>query len=97
MSIIAKILFIPFSVIGSLLAGLAGKKIFDLVWARIDAEEPPEAEHHNVSWGKLLVANAIQGGIFSATRAGADHGSRLAFHRATGVWPGEEEPDEARF
>ena len=94
---VAKILFIPFSIAGSLLAGFAGKKLFDFVWARIDDAEPPGAEHRDVSWAKLLAATAIQGGIFRATRAGADRGSRLAFYRATGVWPGEEEPDETRF
>ena len=94
---IAKILFIPFSVVGSLIAGLAGKKLFDFAWARIDDAEPPEAEHRDVSWGKLITANAIQGAIFAGTRAGADHGSRLAFYRWTGTWPGEQDPDEAKL
>ncbi len=94
---ITKILFIPFSVAGSLIAGFAGKKLFDFIWARFDDEEPPEAEHLDVSWPKLLLANAVQGGVFRATRAGADRGTRLAFYRATGVWPGEQEPDEAKF
>jgi len=94
---IAKILFIPFSVAGSLLAGFAGKKLFDFVWARFDDAEPPEAEHRDVAWSKLVVANALQGAIFSGVRASADHGSRVAFHRTTGVWPGEEEPDEAKL
>jgi len=49
-----------------------------------------------VSWAKLLVANALQGAIFRSVRAGADRGSRLGFYRATGIWPGEEEPDETR-
>ena len=93
----AKILFIPFSVVGSLIAGFASKKLFDFIWARFDDAEPPEAEHLDVSWPKLLLANALQGCVFSATRAGADRGSRLAFYRATGVWPGEREPDEAGF
>ncbi len=94
---IAKILFIPFSIVGSLLAGFAGKKLFDFVWARIDDAEPPEAEHRDVSWGKLITANALQGAIFSGVRASADHGSRASFYRWTGTWPGEEEPDEAHL
>jgi hypothetical protein len=94
---IAKILFIPFSVAGSLIAGFAGKKLFDFIWTRFDEEEPPEPEHRDVSWQKMLTATALQGGIFRATRAAADHGSRIAFYRSTGVWPGEEEPDEAKL
>ncbi|MGI8460222.1 MAG: DUF4235 domain-containing protein [Solirubrobacterales bacterium] len=93
----AKILFIPFSIVGSLLAGFAGKKLFDLVWTRIDKAEPPQGEHLDTSWGKLLVANALQGAIFSSTRAASDRGARIAFYRATGAWPGEIEPDEARI
>ena len=94
---IVKILFIPFSIVGSLLAGLAGKKLFDFVWTRFDDAEPPEAEHRDVSWGKLVAATAIQGAIFSGTRAASDHGARLAFYRATRRWPGEEDPDEAKL
>jgi hypothetical protein len=95
--VVTKILFIPISITGSLIAGLVGKKLFDFVWARVDEEEPPEAEHRDVSWWKLVTANAIQGAIFRAARASTDRASRLFFYRATGVWPGEEEPDPARF
>jgi hypothetical protein len=94
---IAKILFIPFSLAGSLMAGMLGKKIFDFIWARFDDEEPPEAEHRDVSMAKLVAANAVQGAIIRGVRAGSDRYSRLAFSRATGIWPGEKEPDEARF
>jgi hypothetical protein len=94
---VAKILFIPVSVLGSLVAAFASKKLFDFVWARFDDREPPEAEHRDVSMVKLVAANAVQGAIFRGVRAGADRGSRVAFFRATGVWPGEQEPDEARL
>ena len=94
---VAKILFIPFSVVGSLLAGFAGKKLFDFIWTRFDDAEPPEAEHRDVSWGKLVAANALQGAVFGGVRASADHGARVAFFRTTRRWPGEEEPDEAKF
>jgi hypothetical protein len=89
----AKLLFIPVGVLGGLAAGFVGKKLFDLVWGLIDDEEPPEPEHRDVSWGKLLLANALQGAIFRASRAAADHASRQAFARLTGTWPGEAEPE----
>ncbi|HEX6116371.1 MAG TPA: DUF4235 domain-containing protein [Solirubrobacterales bacterium] len=94
---IAKVLFIPFSIAGSLIAGMLSKKLFDFIWARFDDAEPPEAEHRDVSMAKLVAANAVQGAIFRGVRAGSDRGSRAAFYRATGVWPGEKEPDEAKF
>jgi Protein of unknown function (DUF4235) len=92
---LSKILFIPVSVIGGLLAGLIGKKAFDVTWGLIDEEEPPEPEHRDISWPRMIVALALQGAIFRAVRGLADHGARTAFYRSTGVWPGEEEPDPA--
>jgi hypothetical protein len=89
-----KILFIPFSIVGGLIAGFIGKKVFDLAWGLVDEEEPPEPEHRDVSWAKLATALALEGAIFRATRGLADRGSRLGFYRMTGSWPGEEEPEE---
>jgi hypothetical protein len=90
---VGKILFIPFSIIGGLIAGLIGKKLFEQLWGIIDDEEPPDAEHRDVQWPKLIAALAIEGAIFRATKGAADHASRRAFARATGSWPGEEEPE----
>ena len=89
----AKVLFIPFSVAGSLLAGLIATKIFEKIWGLIDDQEPPEAEHRQASWAKLVPAVALEGAIFRATRTVADRGARRAFYRATGTWPGEDHPD----
>jgi hypothetical protein len=88
-----KLLFIPFGVITGLAAGFLGKKVFDGVWGLVDSEEPPEAEHREISFGKMILANALQGAIFRGVRAAADHGSRQAFARVTGSWPGEEAPE----
>ena len=89
----ARILFTPFSIIGGLLAGFVAKKLFDRAWGLIDEEEPPESEHRRISWAKLIVAAALEGAIFRATRVAADHGARRAFAGVTGTWPGSEEPD----
>ena len=89
-----KILFIPFSIIGGLIAGLIGKKLFEALWGVIDDQEPPDSEHRDVSWANLIPALALEGAIFRATRGAADHASRAAFYRATGSWPGEEAPEE---
>ena len=90
---VTKLLFIPFSIVGGLLAGFLGKKVFEQVWGLIDDEEPPEAEHRVASWSKLIAATALEGAIFRATRAAVDHGSRRAFASVTGTWPGEEAPE----
>ena len=88
-----KLLFVPFSVAGSLVAGFLAKKLFEALWGVVDDEEPPESEHRRISWGKLIAAAALEGAIFKATRVAADHGSRRAFASVTGSWPGEEEPE----
>ena len=89
----AKLLFIPVSVSAGLLAGFVGKKTFDHIWGLIDDEEPPDSKHRDVSWGRLLLAGAIQGAIFRAVKEATDHGARRAFYRTTGTWPGEKHPD----
>ena len=89
-----KLLFIPVSVAGSLLAGFVSKKIFDGLWGLVDEEEPPDSKHREIDWRKLLIAAALQGAIFRAVREASDHYGRVAFARTTGTWPGQERPDE---
>ncbi len=90
-----KLLFIPFSIAAGLLAGLVGKKLFELIWGAIDDQEPPDSEHRDVPWAKLAAALALEGAIFRAVRGLADHASRLGYERFSGEWPGEEEPEAA--
>ena len=88
-----KVLFIPFSIIGGLIAGFLSKKVFDQLWGLIDEEEPPDSKHRQISWGKLLAAAAVEGAIFRAAKEATDHYSRRAFAGVTGSWPGEERPE----
>jgi hypothetical protein len=88
-----KLLFIPFSIAGGLVAGFLGKKVFEGLWGVIDDQEPPDAEHREISFAKMLIAAALEGAIFKATRAAMDHQSRRAFAGVTGSWPGEEAPE----
>ena len=88
-----KLLFIPFSVVGGLVAGFLGKQLFQALWGVIDDEEPPEPKHREVSFPKVLVSAALQGAVFRATRAAMDHQSRRAFAGIMGTWPGEEAPE----
>ncbi|MDQ3729811.1 MAG: DUF4235 domain-containing protein [Actinomycetota bacterium] len=91
----ARILFAPFSIMGGLLAGFIGTKIFQLIWGRFDAQEPPEPEDRETTWLKLGIALALQGAIFKLIRGAFDHGARRAFLRGTRTWPGEKKPDPA--
>ena len=89
----ARILFVPFSVAGGLLAGLLGKKLFEQVWGMIDKEEPPHPEDRQISVPKMLIALALEGAIFRLTKGALDHWARRSFERFMGSWPGEEEPE----
>lgn len=88
-----KFFFLPISIAGGLIAGFVGRKLFDQVWGLIDEDEPPDSKHLEISWGKLLVAAAVQGAIFRAVKEATDHGTRRAFMNLTGAWPGEERPE----
>jgi hypothetical protein len=90
-----KLIFIPVSVAGGLLAGLIGQKVFEAIWGKVDEEEPPAPEHREVRLGKLAIALLIEGAIFRLIKGLFDHAARRGFARMTGSWPGEEEPDRA--
>ncbi len=89
-----KLFFLPVSMGSGLVAGVLSKKLFGAVWGVIDDEEPPQAEHREVDYVKLVAAMAIQGAIFALVRGMVDHGARQGYARVTGSWPGEEEPEE---
>jgi hypothetical protein len=88
-----KLLFAPFSIMAGLIAGLVAKKLFEQVWGLIDEEEPPESEHRDAHWAKIVAAAAVEGAIFRATKEAVDRGARRAFESATGTWPGDERPE----
>jgi hypothetical protein len=88
-----KLLFLPVSIIGGLIAGVIGKKIFEQIWGMTDDEEPPDAKHREVEYAKLASALLLEGAIFRLIRGFGDHGARHGFQRLTGAWPGEEAPE----
>ena len=88
-----KLLYKPVGIVMGLLAGLIGRQLFNFIWGRFDKEEPPEATTQDSPLGKVLGAAALQGAIFAGVRAGVDRAGAHTFHRVTGVWPGEKEPD----
>jgi hypothetical protein len=90
-----KVAFIPISVLGGLLAGFLGQKVFDAIWGKVDEREPPQPEHREVRLAKLALALIIEGAIFRLVKGLFDHAARRGFARMTGAWPGEEQPDRA--
>jgi hypothetical protein len=90
-----KLLFTPVGIGSGLIAGLISRKAFDAVWARIDDQQAPKPEQRRVDPAKLAAALLIDGALFALVRGFVDHGSRQAYLRLTGAWPGDEAPEQA--
>jgi hypothetical protein len=90
---VSKLIFRPVSIVAGLVAGLIGKKLFQVLWGVVDDEQPPKPEERPVPIGKLVLALALEGALFRLVKGLAEHGSRHAFSRLTGSWPGESPPD----
>jgi Protein of unknown function (DUF4235) len=86
---ISKIFFAPFAMLGGLVAGLLGKRVFAAAWGLIDDREPPRAAEAEAAWSRVLIALALRGAIFTASRGIVDRMLRKAFAHLTGFWPGQ--------
>jgi hypothetical protein len=86
------LVFKPVGILSGIVAGLIGKKIFEMLWGVIDDEDPPEPKYRRIALGKLAAALALEGAIFRLVRGFGEHGARQGFAALTGEWPGEETP-----
>lgn len=87
------LLYKPFGVILGVIAGLLSRRVFTVIWSRIDEAEPPEATTERATLPKVIGAAVLQAAVFAGVRAGVDRAGARGFQRLTGVWPGEKEPD----
>ena len=90
-----KALFTPVSVLAGLAAGQLSKKLFAAAWGRIDDDEPPASKHREIVLSQLVLALVIEGAVTKLVRGLADHGTRHAWRKLSGEWPGDERPDSA--
>lgn len=88
----AKILYRPWGLISSLLAGAVAGSVFKQVWKvatpgdNQDAPKPLESEY---SFKEVLIASAVRGAIFTTVKAAVNRGGARVFQRWTGEWPGD--------
>ena len=85
-----KLIYKPFGIVFGILAGILSRKLFDFAWSRIDDEQPPKATTDEAPVGKVLAAAALQGVVFSTTRAAVNRYGAEGFRYFTGIWPGEK-------
>jgi hypothetical protein len=87
------LIYKPFGILLGILAGLLGRKLFDVVWTKVADEEPPEPTTELATWSSVLAAAAVQGVIFRVTRVAVDRYGAIGWRYLTGTWPGEKVPD----
>ena len=88
-----KLIYKPFGIVFGIIAGLLSKKLFELIWSKLDDEEPPKPTTELATWPKVLGAALVEGVTFKVTRAAVDRVGAKGFSHLTGVWPGERRPD----
>ncbi|MGY5882265.1 DUF4235 domain-containing protein [Modestobacter lacusdianchii] len=85
-----KAVYRPIGLLGSVLAGALSGAVFKQVWKRIaDEDDAPGALQSEYRMREVVVAAAVQGALFGATKAMIDRAGARGFTRLTGHWPGD--------
>jgi hypothetical protein len=88
-----KIAYKPIGIVVGIIAGLLSRRLFNVIWSKIDDEEPPGPTTEEATWTKVVTAAAVQGVTFAVTKAVVDRAGARGFEHLFGVWPGEKRPD----
>ena len=90
----AKLAYRPVGLIAGLVAGAISGAIFKQIWKLVAQEDDaPTALQSEYKMREVVIAAAIQGAIFAATKAAVDRAGARGFTKLTGSWPGEEAPE----
>ena len=86
----AKLAYRPVGLIAGLVAGAISGAIFKQVWKLVAKEDDaPTALQSDYKMREVVLAAAIQGAIFAATKAAVDRAGARGFTKLTGSWPGD--------
>lgn len=86
----AKLAYRPIGLIGGILAGTLSGIVFKQLWKAIaNEDDAPGALQSEYSTKEVVLAAAIQGAIFAATKAAIDRAGAQGFTKLTGSWPGD--------
>ena len=86
----AKLVYRPIGLASGLLAGAVSGAVFKQIWRMIAQEEDaPDALQSEYRMREVVLAAAIQGAIFAATKAAVDRTGARVFTKLTGAWPGD--------
>lgn len=86
----AKLAYRPIGLIGGVLAGTLSGMAFKQLWKAIaNEDDAPGALQSEYGMKEVVLAAAIQGAIFAATKAAIDRAGAQGFTKLTGSWPGD--------
>jgi len=86
----AKLAYRPIGLVGGIVAGTVSGIVFKQVWKAVaDKDDAPSALQSEYSMKEVVLAAAIQGAIFAATKAAIDRAGARGFKHLTGEWPGD--------
>ena len=86
----AKLAYRPIGLLAGILAGLVSGVVFKQVWKQFsDAEDAPSALESEYRMREVVIAAALQGAIFAATKAAIDRAGAHTWTKLTGSWPGD--------
>lgn len=82
-----KILYLPFALVGSILARVLGRQLFRTVWERIDDEPPPAPGDGRGGLAKVVGGHALQAAVMAGSAAVVERLLARGFHHLLGIWP----------
>ena len=86
----AKLAYRPIGLVSGLIAGSLSGIVFKQIWKAVaKEEEAPSALQSEYRMREVVLAAAIQGAIFAATKAAIDRAGARGFTKLTGTWPGD--------
>jgi NhaP-type Na+/H+ or K+/H+ antiporter len=86
----AKLVYRPIGLLAGILAGTVSGIVFKQIWKHVaDEDDAPGALQSEYPMGEVVLAAAIQGAIFAATKAAIDRAGARGFSKLTGTWPGD--------
>ena len=86
----AKLAYRPIGLVSGLIAGSLSGIVFKQIWKVVaKEEEAPSALQSEYRMREVVLAAAIQGAVFAATKAAVDRAGATGFKQLTGAWPGD--------
>ncbi len=82
-----RLLYLPFALVGSIVARILGRKVFRTVWARVDERDPPAPGDGTGGLGKVVAGRALQAAVMAGAAAAVDRLFARGFHHLLGLWP----------